>query len=503
MNAMQRTPTLRVPLTGHARRCAVVVLLLAMAAAGLPAPAFAEQTRATTDEEAQADLARQIDELRRLIDETKKLSEQQNEQLRERIAELEEELGEPDEKPADDDLAELLAEAEELTRDEAERAGEIESERRSAKGGQRSLQAMNPEISFVGDVSYDWTSGPMKDGFRLLSAELGLQAALDPYTRFKTFMGAHQEPFELELGHDPDAPDADGHGHSEEFNLHVGEMYMEWVALPTKLRLTVGKFRQQYGTINRWHLHALPTVEKPFALRDVFGYGGLVGLGVGFYWQLPRAWASSNSLTLQITNADNPVAFAGAAWRDPAFLLRHTGFFDLGPDSYFDLGLNAVWGANDASGDDKTLVAGIDINYIWEPVQRAKYSGVVLRGEWIYTRAQQTNAQAVTSNSFYTYLTVKLSRRWSVGFRFDDAEIPFDRFHLFDPDTLEPLDYREGLREVALTPYLTFWQSEFVRLRLQYQHAERDFATSWGGDSDDKVWVQATFGAGPHKHEQY
>jgi hypothetical protein len=206
---------------------------------------------------------------------------------------------------------------------------------------------------------------------------------------------------------------------------------------------------------------------------------------------------------LQITNGDNQAAFAGPHWRDPAFLLRHTGFFDLGPDSYFDLGLNAAWGANDETGDTKTLVAGVDFNYLWEPVQRARYRGVELRGEWIYTRVQDPVAPTTTSNSFYVYLTYKLGRRWSVGVRLDDAELPYDRFELFDPDTLESIDFQEGLREWAVTPYLTFWQSEFVRLRFQYQHVKRDYAASWGLDPDDKVWIQATFAAGPHKHEDY
>jgi hypothetical protein len=54
-----------------------------------------------------------------------------------------------------------------------------------------------------------------------------------------------------------------------------------------------------------------------------------------------------------------------------------------------------------------------------------------------------------------------------------------------------------------VSPYLTWWQSEFVRLRLQYQHVSRDFLASWGNDDDDKVWFQITFAAGPHKHESY
>jgi hypothetical protein len=47
------------------------------------------------------------------------------------------------------------------------------------------------------------------------------------------------------------------------------------------------------------------------------------------------------------------------------------------------------------------------------------------------------------------------------------------------------------------------WQSEFVRLRLQYQHASRDFAWAHGPDDDDRVSLQVTFAGGPHKHEAY
>jgi len=56
---------------------------------------------------------------------------------------------------------------------------------------------------------------------------------------------------------------------------------------------------------------------------------------------------------------------------------------------------------------------------------------------------------------------------------------------------------------VAWSPFLTFWQSEFVRLRAQYQHVSRDFASAHGPDDDDRLWVQVTFAAGPHKHEEY
>jgi len=47
------------------------------------------------------------------------------------------------------------------------------------------------------------------------------------------------------------------------------------------------------------------------------------------------------------------------------------------------------------------------------------------------------------------------------------------------------------------------WQSEFVRLRVQGQHASRDAAWAGGPESDYRLWLQVTFAAGPHKHESY
>ena len=58
-----------------------------------------------------------------------------------------------------------------------------------------------------------------------------------------------------------------------------------------------------------------------------------------------------------------------------------------------------------------------------------------------------------------------------------------------------------------LIPYLTVWQSEFVYLRLEYQHGEHiPYQTPDGGlgrRTDNRVLLQIDFAAGPHKHEKY
>jgi hypothetical protein len=445
------------------------------------------------DDSAPDELAEQIKQLQEMLE---KISAERNteiEQLRARIVALEQQLANAREAKEQEELQSLLEEAEQATAEQAAKEEEAKSQRGVFVGRQRALQALNPEISVLGDVSYDWSDSGVRDQFLLRGAELGFQAALDPYTRFKAFLGAHGEA-PLLGGEDEE------HDEHSDMSLGVGEAYIEWVALPFNMRLRVGKFRQQFGTLNRWHIHALPSVDTPFALRDIFGHHGLVGLGVGMDWQLPGLWASSNGLTLEVVNADNGSAFAGSDFNDPTVLLRHTGFFDLDEDTYFELGLNAVRGPNNEEGNLHTTVSSADFNFVWEPVQRTKYRNVELRGEYIHTRFETGTEEfgTIASDSFYTYVSWKFSRRWTVGVRYDDAELPSPRVTLLDEQPFTP-----GLREKAVSPFLTCWQSPFVRLRLQYQHASRDFAWPHGPDDDDRLWLQVTFAAGPHKHEAY
>lgn len=479
-----------------ARRILVASIATLMLA-GLPAaPSTAEQSREGTTSSEES-LTRRLEQLEKLLAELTEARKEEIAVLEARIAELEAELQRLRRSRDQDSLDDLRREAEEATTEQTEKEEATAEQRKVFVGRQRTQQALNPEISFLGDVSYDWSDTAVRDGFLLRGAEIALQAPLDPYTRFKAYLSGHQEPAELEQPtQDPGAEPA-GHVNEGEINVSIEEAYMEWVALPLNTRLRVGKFRQQFGTLNRWHPHALPSADLPFALRNTFGHEGLMGLGLGLDWQLPGLWATSHGLNVEIVNADNDAAFSGSSFRDPAFLLRHTGFFDLGPDTFFELGLNGMIGANDESGGPDTTLAGLDFNFVWEPVARAKYRGAEIRAEYIHSRFE-TEAGPVDTDSWYAYFNWKLSRRWLVGLRYDDAELPSPRVELIDGQA-----FGEGLRERAISPYVTFWQSEWVRLRAQYQHATRDFVSHTGPDDDDRLWLQVTFAAGPHKHEAY
>ncbi len=479
-------------------RYPVVTLVLIAVAVG---PAALAQAPEATEPET-GDVERQLQQaIESLRQELQALSEDRNQQIEDlagRIAELEEALLALEAAREQDDLADILAEADQLTDEERLREQQAETQRETAGGRQRSLQALNPEISVLGDVSYDWSDSPdIQDRFVLRGLEIAFQAVLDPYTRFKAFLAAHQEPPLLaHEHHDEETEDEHGHEHTEHVSIGVEEIYIEWLALPLNTGLRVGQFRQQFGTLNRWHPHALPSVDIPFALRNLFGHDGLVGLGIGLDWQLPGLFATTSKLTLEVTNADNPTAFAGSDFNDPAVMLRWAPFFDLGPSSYFELGLNGMVGPNGETETSDTTLGSIDFNFVWEPVNRSKYRSIELRGQYIHSD-YEAETETFRTNSFFTYLSWKFARRWVVGVRYDDAGVS-------NPHVLphyEELD--EDPREVAWSPCLTFWQSEFVRLRVQYQHVSRDFDWEWGPESDNRVYLQVTFAAGPHKHESY
>jgi hypothetical protein len=90
----------------------------------------------------------------------------------------------------------------------------------------------------------------------------------------------------------------------------------------------------------------------------------------------------------------------------------------------------------------------------------------------------------VLRHGAYAAAQVRLGRRWIGGVRGDWVETT-------DLASVRPSEW-------AVTPTLTFWQSEFVFLRLQWTR-HRDLL----GETSDRVGFQAVWAMGPHKHELF
>ncbi|MDP2498768.1 MAG: hypothetical protein Q8W44_12375 [Candidatus Palauibacterales bacterium] len=359
-------------------------------------------------------------------------------------------------------------------------AKEAASERPDTGGGgtsrTRSLQALNPEISVTGDfVASALDPGGAGDEVTATprGVELSLQAALDPYTRMKVYAVREEE---LEIA---GLPHEEGEGGEEEHaaGVDVEEAYMYWVGLPGGFGARIGKFRQELGLYNRWHTHALFEVDRPLAATTFLGEG-LIQPGVGLTLPSFALGPAGQTLTLEAARADNTPLFGEEG--DLSYLARYRSFIDLGPASYLQVGATGVYGENDGS-DLESRLLGLDLSYRWRPPSRGRYRDLQLKSEWFFAE-RETGALSETGHGGYLQANLRLDRSWTLGARGDWVDGYGD-----GPGTL-----------LQLAPSVSWWQSEWVRLRLQYNWLHPDV-----GSDGHTLLFQVVWAAGPHKHETY
>jgi hypothetical protein len=321
----------------------------------------------------------------------------------------------------------------------------------AVRGGDRNLNQLNPEISVTGDIRAYANEGSQENNFDPREVEIAFQSALDPFSHTKIFLAL------------------------EEGGIDAEEIYAYWTGLPGRVRLDVGKVREQLGELNRWHLHALPESEYPLALTTYTGEEGLAAVGISLY----RAFAAAGTheLWVQATQGSNDVLFDGGT--APAVLAHLNNFWQLAPAWYAQAGATFIRGTN-PDVDLRTTLWGADFRLTWRPPARALYREWTLRGE-LYSLQKETGGLGDTRLGGYIGTTYKLGRSWIAGLRADYVEAP------------------EGALDIQrqVIPSLTWWQSEWVFLRAEWRYLHA------AGSGTNQLALQLVWSIGPHKHETY
>jgi hypothetical protein len=320
-------------------------------------------------------------------------------------------------------------------------------------GRQRSGSALNPEISATGDIrlvgrEHHGLSGDAHE------FEVALQSTLDPYSNAKVI---------LTFG-----PDEVG----------VEEGYIWYTGLPGRVRADLGQIRQQVGDLNRWHLHALPESEYPLVYQRYLGEEGLSGAGLSLYTTLPVSVAhGTHEVWLQGTSAESEPLYGTG--RHGTLLGRVQNFWQLSRSTYGQVGFSALGGDH---GDTlRGRVVGADLRLTWRPPNAGTRRNVTFRTEGYRFRGHELGA-VTTRYGMFADLVWQTSQRWILGTRYDYVETP------------RGIDTKEW----QVSPTITWWESEFVYLRLEGRHHHID-----GGGNDNRLLLQAVFAMGPHKHETY
>ena len=340
--------------------------------------------------------------------------------------------------------------------------------------GGKNQNAFNPEISVTSDVRVGWLRpGPQTESFAPKEFEIGFQSALDPFSATKIITSV------------------------DESGISVEEGYLYWTGLPGHFRVDVGKFRQQVGELNRWHLHALPEGEYPLVLQRFLGEDGLAQTGLSLYWPLPFSGAAGTfEFTGQVTKGSDQ-ALSGRYSGRPSVLGQLSGFWQFSRSTYGQLSVTALYGTGRDSTESRCVAitpcplreAGIETalhavaaRFTWRPPNAALRREVTVRGE-VFQLHRLVDGLGPTRLGWYLDAQTKLGSRWIAAVRYDWVE---------SPDPAVP-----G-HEWAVTPSLTFWQSEFVFLRAQWTH-HRDFLDA----TTDRIALQVVWAMGPHKHELF
>ncbi|MBU8920487.1 MAG: DUF4355 domain-containing protein [Bacteroidales bacterium] len=372
-----------------------------------------------------------------------------------------------DRKEKDNELEDLLAEARRMA--EQKNKSTEQGEKRKFYSGLRQHSALNPNISVGSDYYFSYGSSRTEYNKALSDnswgtgqlfireIEIAAEASLDPYSRAKVFLGFGPE------------------------GVGVEEGYMEWLNWPLNMNLKLGKYKSQFGVMNRYHLHALPQFDLPLVMSNFFGNESLKGVGVAANFLLPSLTAHVNELDLQVISGGEGPSFTGDGNHNIVFVSHLKNYWDINRAAYIELGLSGATGYNDAEESSRTILGGIDLRLKWSPPGRSKYRGFEWWSEAVFSRYELQD-ENIDSWGIFSSLQYRLGARWLCSGRFDYSQLPGD-------------GWRE---EYGGTACIDFWQSEFVFLRLQYSYIDRNF-----DEDDNRVILQVSWAMGPHKHESY
>ncbi len=359
-----------------------------------------------------------------------------------------------------------------------------------------SLQTLNPEISASVDMLAHYTDQKetrQRTDAEIRGVELNVQSYLDPFSRMKATM------------------------HVSDEGVDVEEAYMTRFSVFEGANLDLGRFRQQFGVVNRWHEDALDQVQYPLVLRNIFGNEGLNQTGASLDLSLPDWGKAYQNLTLQVTNTENERLFGGDTLGTPSMLFHYKNYRDLDEETYLEFGLSGLFGWSDewdvmrggslvkeydALG---TQVYGADLSVVWEPPGEALYRNLEWRSElYLLNRnllaPDGSGRDTLSTWGAYSYLQAKVARELAIGMRGDWYEPDTKDYAAVSNASLSPLAVTEsGAYRWQLAPYLTWWQSEFVKYRFEYDYSDGKGLEN----AAHTVWFQALFSVGPHKHERY
>jgi hypothetical protein len=341
---------------------------------------------------------------------------------------------------------------------------------------------------------------PQQRGFNARNLELALDGAIDPY-----FEGFANIVFKLD--------------NENETSVEAEEVFMQTTTLPYGFQLKGGQFFASLGRINSQHPHVWDFADAPLVNGRLLGADGLRGVGVQISWVAPFTWFSQFVLAAQNGNGGTGFSFRNPGEdgvfynretinrplrgvQDLAFIPRWENSFDLSPTQTLVVGVSGAFGPNDTAATTHTQIYSADIFYKWKPANaEGGWPFVKWQTEALYRRYEAgrgVDEAFPVSETFhdwgaYSQVVWGFHKGWNAGVRGDYLHMENSAF----------TDDPERQSRWRLSADLTWYPSEFSKLRLQYNHDILEANDFLGGSSADSVFLQFEFSLGAHAAHKF
>ena len=358
---------------------------------------------------------------------------------------------------------------------------------------------------------------PKNRGFSLVNAELTLAGVVDPY-----FRGDANIVFQID--------------EAGETNVELEEAYLTTLDLPANLQVKAGQFFTAFGRLNPQHPHQWDFVDQPVVNSRFLGGDGVRGPGVQVAWLTPLPFFCEVTGSVQNSQGETAFSFrnepdeelAGRvlverdvrSLQDLMYLARIRTSFDPGDEVTVVPGASALFGPNASGFDTLTQIYGVDFYLKWKPLTNDhgwpflswQTEAMIRRyeaGEAVFNDvdddglANASIADGTTAAGretledwgMYSQVVWGFARPWTAGFRVDYDAGEGTAYTLVPAIRYDSQEDPRRDRRRRYTADLTYYPSEFSKIRLQYSYDRADFLEEEDAHS---VYIQGEISFGAH-----
>ncbi len=336
---------------------------------------------------------------------------------------------------------------------------------------------------------------PQQRGFNARNIELALDGAVDPY-----FEGFANIVFKLD--------------NDNATEVEVEEAFMQTTSLPFNLQLKGGQFFAAFGRLNPTHPHTWDFADAPLVSGRILGPDGLRGVGAQISWTLPTPWYSQLILAVQngrggtgfsFRNPGDDGIFFGRrttdrearGLQDFVWIPRWENSVDLSPTQVVLAGVSGAFGSNETGANSRTQIYGADLLYKWKSSHaEGGFPFLKWQTEAMYRRFEAGRgidesfpvAETFHDWGMYSQVLWGFKKGWVAGIR-------GDYLHMTDSEFTDD-DERQSRSRISAN--LTWYPTEFSKIRLQYNHDFLEENFFLAGRDVDSVFLQFEFILGAH-----